>query len=65
MMFAVGEYQFWYGGGIAKNIQTEMKEHKLEYAMQSELHIETEKKSVSAKELNWEFIGEREKKTKY
>ena len=61
-MFAVGEYRFWYGGGVAENIQTETKEHKLEYGMQSELHIETEKKSVSAKELNWEFIGEREKK---
>ena len=29
--------------------------------MQSELHIETEKKSVSAKKLNWEFIGKKEK----
>ena len=31
--------------------------------MQSKLHIETEKKLVSAKKLNWEFI--RKKKTKY
>ena len=64
MMFVVGEYRFWYGGGVAENIQTEMKEHKLEYGMQSELHIETEKKLVSAKESNWEFIGERKKKEK-
>ena len=64
MMFVVGEYQFWYGGGAAENIQTEMKEHKLEYGMQSELHIETEKKLVSVKKLNWEFIGERRRKKK-
>ena len=61
-MFVVGEYRFWYGGSVAENIQTEMKEHKLEYGMQSELHIETEKKLVSVKRLNWEFIGERRKK---
>ena len=61
-MFAVGEYRFWYGGGVAENIQTEMKEHELEYGMQSKLHIETGKKLVSAKESNWEFIGERGKK---
>ena len=28
---------------FAENIQTEMKEHKLEYGMQIELYIETEK----------------------
>ena len=61
-MFAVGEYRFWYVGGVAENIQTEMKEHILEYGMQSELYIETEKKSVSVKKSNWEFIGERRKK---
>ena len=31
--------------------------------MQSELHIETEKKLVSVKKLNWEFIGEKKKQS--
>ena len=32
--------------------------------MQSELHIETEKKLVSAKKSNWKFIGEKKLSTK-
>ena len=32
--------------------------------MQSELHIETEKKSVGAKKSNWEFIGRKKLSTK-
>ena len=63
-MFAAGEYQLWYGGGVAENIQTEMKEHKLECGMQiGFVLLKLKRNLVSMKKSNWEFIGEKE--TKY
>ena len=61
-MFAVGEYRLWYGGGVAENIQTEMKEHKLEYGMQVNfVLLKLKRNSVSTKKSNWEFIGKKKK----
>ena len=60
-MFVAGEYWFWYGGGVAENIQTEMKEHKLEYGMQIDfVLLKLERNLVSMKESNWEFIGKKQ-----
>ena len=58
MIFVVGEYQLWYGGGVAENIQTETKEHKLEYGMQiGFVLLKLKRNLVSTKKSNWEFIG--------
>ena len=60
MMFVVGEYRLWYGGGGAENIQTEMKEHKLEYGMQiGFVLLKLKRNSVSMKKSNWEFFGKK------
>ena len=57
-MFVVGEYWLWYGGGVAENIQTETKKHKLEYGMQiGFVLLKLKRNLVSMKESNWEFIG--------
>ena len=59
-MFVAGEYWFWYGGGVAENIQTEMKEHKLKYGMQiGFVLLKLKRNSVSTKKLNWKFIGKK------
>ena len=56
-MFEVGEYQLWYGGGVAENIQTEMKEHKLEYGMQiGFVLLKLKRNLVSTKKSNWELL---------
>ena len=58
----MGEYWLWYGGGVAENIQTETKEHKLEYGMQiGFVLLKLKRNSVSTKESNWEFIGKKKK----
>ena len=59
-MFVVGEYWLWFGGGVAENIQTEMKENKLEYGMQiSFVLLKLKRNLVSTKRSNWEFIGKK------
>ena len=64
-MFVVGEYWLWYGGGVAENIQTETKEHKLEYGMQiGFVLLKLKRNLVSMKESNWEFIGGEKLSTK-